>query len=150
MEFNQSDIELYIYLFHGRDDIYARRWEKDGKSGYMPAYDVDWDDYKKHKAQGGSFKDYKNKKLQPITKNAVIEHLNGNATIGIYALLHDNTSCFIAADFDGDNWQSECLNYINECKKNKIPAYLEKSRSGNSGHVCITPIRPKRHLKWKF
>src|SRR4030042_431275 len=122
--FDNGNINLYLSLFHGREDIYARRWEKDGKSGYMPAYDVDWDEYNKHKAQGGSFKDFKGKKPQPFSKNAVIEHLKGRATIGIYALLPDNTSWFIAADFDGDKWKSECLNYLNECMSNKIPAYL--------------------------
>ena len=137
MDFNSSDIDLFISLFHGRDDLYARRWEKDGKSGYMPAYDVDWDEYNKHKAQGGAFKNFKGKKLHPFSKNAVIEHLNGNATIGIYALLPDNTSWFIAADFDGDNWESECLNYLSECRKYNLPAYLERSRSGKGGHVWI-------------
>ena len=91
--FDTSNINLYLSLFHGREDIYARRWEKDGKSGYMPAYDVDWNEYNKHKAQGGLFRDFKGKKPQPFSKNAVIEHLNGKATIGIYALLPDNSSC---------------------------------------------------------
>jgi hypothetical protein len=45
MDFNSSDIDLFVSLFHGREDIYASRWEKDGRSGYMPAYDVDWDEY---------------------------------------------------------------------------------------------------------
>ena len=55
------NIELYKSIFKGRTDIYAVRWEKDGRNGYMPAYKVDWADYKKHKAQGGTFKDYNNK-----------------------------------------------------------------------------------------
>jgi hypothetical protein len=36
--FDNENIRHYISLFHGRDDIYARRREKDGKSSYMPAY----------------------------------------------------------------------------------------------------------------
>lgn len=137
MDCNSTDLDNYLSLFKGRDDIYARRWEKDGKSGYMPSYIIDWDDYNKHKAQGGSFKNFEGKKLQPFSRDAVIEHLQGKATIGIYALLADNTSWFIAADFDGDNWGDECLNYLNECKSHEIPAYLERSRSGNGGHVWI-------------
>lgn len=135
MEFNSTDIDTLGSLFHGRQDVYARRWEKDGKSGYMPAYDVNWDDYNKHKAQGGSFKTFDGKTLQAFSKNAIIVHLQGKATVGIYALLADNTSWFIAADFDGENWERECVNYLNECKSNEIPAYLERSRSGNGGHV---------------
>jgi len=37
MDYNASDIELFMSLFRGRDDVFARRWEKDGKSGYMSA-----------------------------------------------------------------------------------------------------------------
>jgi hypothetical protein len=48
-----QNIELYKSLFRGRADIYAVRWERDGKSGYMPAYDVDWSNYEKHKSQVG-------------------------------------------------------------------------------------------------
>jgi hypothetical protein len=57
----QHHIELYKSLFRGRNDLYAIRWEKDGRSGYMPAYEVDWSNYQKHKAQGGTFKDYADK-----------------------------------------------------------------------------------------
>lgn len=61
-----QNIELYKSLFRGRTDIYAVRWEKNDRNGYMPAYKVDWADYNKHKAQSGSFKDYKNKKYLPL------------------------------------------------------------------------------------
>lgn len=37
-----ANIENYISLFKGRDDVFAVRWENKDKSGYMPAYDVDW------------------------------------------------------------------------------------------------------------
>lgn len=51
-------------LFRGRTDVYAVRWEKENKRGYMPAYKVDWSDYKRHKAQGGSFADYTKKNIK--------------------------------------------------------------------------------------
>lgn len=35
-------IEQYKSLFRGREDIYAIRWEKEGKYGYMPAYKIDY------------------------------------------------------------------------------------------------------------
>jgi len=36
-------IALFRDLFHGRDDVYARRWESaDGRSGYVPAALKDW------------------------------------------------------------------------------------------------------------
>ena len=43
----EKHINLYKSFFRGRTDIYAVRWGKDGRSGYMPAYKVDWTDYNK-------------------------------------------------------------------------------------------------------
>jgi hypothetical protein len=42
----EQRIALFRSLFHGRDDVYAVRWENtDGRSGYMPKADRDWKDY---------------------------------------------------------------------------------------------------------
>jgi hypothetical protein len=108
-------IEQYKSLFKGRTDIFAKRWEKDGRSGYMPAYKVDWTDYNKHKAQGGTFKDYKNKEYLPFTDQVIEAHLLGKETHGIYPLLEDNTSFFIAVDFDKQNWQETILKLHHIC-----------------------------------
>ncbi len=62
----------------------------------MPAYKVDWSDYNKHKSKGGSFKDYSKKEYQPINDEVLKRHFQGTETIGIYPLLEDNTSFFIA------------------------------------------------------
>ena len=137
MNITNENIKLYMSLFRGRDDIYARRWEKYDKSGYMPAYNLDWNEYNIHKAKGGTFQNFKNKTHKPYNKSAVIEHLNGNSTFGIYPLLADNTSYFIAADFDKKSWLNESLRFISVCQEFKLKAYLERSRSGNGGHVWI-------------
>jgi superfamily II DNA or RNA helicase len=130
-------IELIRSLFRGRQDIYAIRWEKEGKSGYMPAFKVDWTDYRKHKLSGGSFKDYSKKEYQPLTDEVFIRHLQGLETIGIYPLLEDNTSFFIAADFDDSNWKESILKLHLVCLKHKISSYIERSRSGSGGHLWI-------------
>ena len=133
----KQNIELFKSLFRGRTDIYAVRWEKDGRSGYMPSYKVDWTDYNKHKAQGGTFKDYKNKEHLPFDDSAIESHLTGKDTCGIYPLLEDNTSFFIAADFDKKNWKETILRLYGTCLKHKIPVYIERSRSGNGGHLWV-------------
>ena len=137
MSKTHQNIELYKSLFRGRDDLYAVRWERDGKSGYMPAYDVDWSNYDKHKLQGGTFSNYKDKKLLPYNNSAINIHLDGKATHGIYPLLEDNTSYFIAVDFDKTNWDTSILKLYEVCKKHEIQSYIEKSRSGNGGHLWI-------------
>jgi len=130
-------IESFKSLFRGRQDVYAIRWEKEGKSGYMPAYKVDWSDYHKYKSNGGSFRNYTKKQYQPLTDEILLRHLQGIETIGIYPLLEDNTSYFIAADFDDENWKESIQKLFLVCTKFEIPSYIERSRSGNGGHLWI-------------
>lgn len=138
-------LNLFKNLFKGREDVFATRWEKTGgenKSGYMPAYRYDPYMYRLHKMKGGTFKDYQDKSYLPLSDQSLLKHLTGSELIGIYPLLQDNTSWFIAADFDNKSWAEECLTFINICKENGIPAYLERSRSGKGGHVWIFFDKP--------
>src|SRR3989344_3248733 len=134
---SEENIELYCSLFCGRQDVYARHWEKNEKSGYSPAYDFNWSEFLAFKSQGGSLKDFPNKKLIPLTPDVIKKHLFGAHTIGIYPILSDNTSYFIAADFDGQNWFEDGKNFIRECSKVGLHGYMERSRSGNGCHVWI-------------
>lgn len=133
----KENIQLFKSIFRGRDDVFAIRWEKGNKSGYMPAYFYDPYQYRLHKINGGTFKDFTEKSFLPLNDNQVFKHLEGEQLIGVYPLLKDNTSWFIAADFDKENWQQECKDFISVCESKNIPAYLERSRSGNGGHVWI-------------
>lgn len=137
MQITQEELELFASIFRGRQNIYAVRWEKNGRSGYIPAYKVDWSGYQKHKAQGGTFKDYPGKEFLPFDIETIKNHLSGKETCGIYPLLDDNTSYFIAADFDKESWLELINNVHKKCSEYKIPSYLERSRSGNGGHLWI-------------
>ena len=105
MSISDAQIDLYISLFKCRSDIFARRWEKDGKCGYAPAYKFEWKEYLARKAKGGNFQNFQNKEKIPLTKEIIKGHLLGLSLIGIYPLLEDNTSNFIAIDLDGENWK---------------------------------------------
>jgi len=99
--------------------VYARYWTNaDGKSGYTPALDG---------------------KQQPLVlTNAVIKgHLLGIPLVGVYPLLPNNTTYFLAVDFDGENWLDDALAVQNTAQKYKLPSLLERSKSGNGGHVWL-------------
>src|SRR3989344_6087880 len=132
-----KQLELFMSVFRCRTEVYARRWEKNGKSGYSPAYDFNWDEFMAHKRRGGSMKDFENKKLLPLTNYVIKQHLLGQRIVGVYPILADNTSYFIAADFDGATWKKDVGKLLNAYAEFGLTAYLERSRSGNGGHVWL-------------
>lgn len=142
-----SQIAILKNLFQGREDVFAIRWEKSGKSGYMPAYQYDIYHYRVHKLKGGTFQNYPHKTYLPFSEYEINKHLNGVQQIGIYPLLQDNTSHFLVADFDKQNWKEEAVSFLNTCKEKGISAYLERSRSGNGGHVWIFFDKPYPAIK---
>ena len=106
-----SNISIYKSLFHGREDIFAVRWEKNGKATYFPKYDYDPYQFRLHKMKGGTIQTLQNKTLSPLTDEQIEKHLNVEHFIGIYPLLKDNTSCFITADFDKAEWLEDQSGY---------------------------------------
>lgn len=121
-------LKLFKTLFRGREDIFALRWEKDKKKGYMPAYSYDPYMYRLHKQRGGTFKNYKDKTYLRLDDFQIKKHLKGTQAIGVYPLLKNNTSSFIVADFDKEGWQEQSKQALSVCEEFNIPAYLERSR----------------------
>ncbi len=131
-------VALFRSLFRGRDDVYAVRWEgSDGRFGYMPKSDRDWRAYNASKPEDRKKTDRKTRKLWPLTDQAVEDHLRGRQTVGIYPLRVDETCWFLAVDFDKKTWQQDALSFLGTCRELDVPAALERSRSGNGGHVWI-------------
>src|SRR3989344_4363502 len=137
IQINDDQLNLYLSIFKGRSDVYARYWEKNGRSGYSPAYSFDWNEFLSHKQKGGTINNFENKKLIPLTKETLRKHLLGGTLLGVYPILEDNASYFIAADFDGENWFEDSMRYVEACKKVGLISYLERSKSGKGGHVWI-------------
>ncbi len=140
-------VQLFKSVFKARDDVFAIRWEKGNKSGYMPAHSFDPYFYRAHKAKGGTFQNYKDKTYLTLTDDQIEKHLKGDQIAGIYPLLTDNTSWFIAADFDEEKWEEDCRACVSACKEKGITAYLERSRSGKGGHVWIFFEQPYPALR---
>lgn len=132
----EERVALFMSRFKGRDDVFARRWEKwnGGVSGYAPVY-IDRD------------KEF----YTLLTSEWIEKHLIGTVTLGVYPLLQDNTSNFIVADFDGNKWQNAVRAFLEVCKKYELPVATERSRSGNGAHVwCFfsspCPARKSRRI----
>ena len=122
-------VTLFRSLFCGREDVYAVRWEgRNGKTGYSPAYQKTWSNSFQRKPDAP-------KEYFPLTDQVIHDHLTGKLTVGIYSLLTNETCWFLAADFDKATWQDDVRAFLNTCGEWKVPAVLERSRSGKGGHV---------------
>ena len=134
----EQRIELFRSLFRGRDDAYAIRWENaDGRSGYMPKADRDWKSYLRANDKDRKKVDRQTRKFRPLTQDVVRGHLVGDHPVGIYPLLQDETCWLLAVDFDKKTWQKDAAAFLVVCREMNVPAVLERSRSGNGGHVWI-------------
>ncbi len=140
-------VRLFGRFFRGREDVFPRRFEsaKTGKSGYQPACANEW-------KPGVCLKPRvkcavcEARAFLPVTEAFLDAHLRGHLqgesadkdfTMGVYPLLMDETCYFLAVDFDKDSWQADASAYVETCGRFDVPAYLERSRSGNGGHVWI-------------
>ena len=57
--------------------------------------------------------------------------------MGVYPMLQDETCFFLAADFDKASWHEDAGAFLETCRQLNLPAALERSRSGNGGHVWL-------------
>jgi superfamily II DNA or RNA helicase len=132
----QRRIEIFMKLFRGRDDVYAKRWEnrKKGTSGYSPVCSNEWVPgvCQKPKAK---CRQCNNKAYIPLDEKIIENHLRGNIVVGIYPMLSDETCYFLAIDFDGKNWQKDATAIRDVCTEFNIPQAFERSRSGNGTHA---------------
>ena len=116
--------------------MYPKRWENagKGKADYAPVCANEWQRgvCQKPRVRCGACP---NQAFVPITDEAVEGHLRGRHTLGVYSMLADDTCRFLAADFDNETWRRDAGAYLAACRAKKVPAALERSRSGNGAHV---------------
>ena len=135
-------LHIFRNLFKGREDVYAVRWEsRQGKSGYSPACAHEW---QPPICQKPAIKcsNCRHRQLLDLTNQVIYDHLSGKHIIGLYPLLQDDTCWFLAVDFDKNNWQKDIQAFIGSCKEFNVPASIERSRSGNGGHVWVFFSQP--------
>ncbi|MET0529555.1 MAG: DEAD/DEAH box helicase family protein [Microvirga sp.] len=145
---NADKVALFRSLFRGRDDVFPRRWQnpESGKAGYSPTCGNEWIrglcDKPRIKCTSCP-----NQAFIPVSDEVLRCHLQGrhltrsNKTevfvAGVYPLLSDETCWFLAADFDRQFWHRDALAFLATCRVKGVPAALERSRSGQGGHVWI-------------
>ena len=131
-------IRLFRPLFHGREDVYAILWQNKTtlKSGYSPVCKNEWAPglCQKFKVRCSACP---NRELAPLTDQVIQNHLEGKFTAGVYPLSKDDSCYFLAIDFDKQSWAEDIVSFCETCQSLGIPAALERSRSGNGGHVWI-------------
>jgi len=149
----EEKIQLFRSLFKGREDVFPRRFEnsKSGKSGYAPVCRNEWQagicQKPKVACQECNFRAF-----TQVNDEIIRNHLMGidpnersgrDFTMGVYPLLADESCWFLAADFDKSTWTEDAKAFLETCASYQVPAVLERSRSGNGGHVWIffeTPV----------
>ncbi|HLB32397.1 MAG TPA: hypothetical protein VJL27_02480 [Patescibacteria group bacterium] len=133
----EQQLEFFKDLFRGREDVFAVRWQSaDGtRKGYTPVCKNEWRDGLCLKRSHGKCRNCSNKEYASFNDYRLIEHLSGQKAYGLYPLLDDNASYFLAIDFDGNNWQKDVRKFIEICKKHNLEPNVERSNSGNGCHA---------------
>lgn len=129
-------IRLFMSLFKGREDLYAKRWEsKDGaRAGYTPIC--------QNERKPGLCRKFEvkcascdHRSYAPLDESAIDAHLRGMLVVGVYPLLRDETCHFLAIDFDKEGWQEDVSILRHVCGAFHIPVAIERSRSGQGAHA---------------
>lgn len=134
-------IELFKSLFIGREDVYAKRFYNmnSGKSGYVPVCANEWVQSVCNKKQYKCV-DCPNKNFIAVNNRVIYNHLKGDDAycrdvIGTYVMLPDETTRFLAIDFDEEGWQEDVNAVRSICHQYDIPVAVERSRSGDGAHA---------------
>ncbi len=134
---SEAKIDLFMSLFRGRTDVYAKRWQNSkGQSGYSPACLNEWKSGICNKPRIKCY-ECSNKSFEILNDSVVEEHLSGKITAGLYPMCQDDTCYLLAIDFDDDGWQKDISVLRNVCSELNIPIAAERSRSGDGAHLLF-------------
>ena len=137
-------IALFRSLFRGREEVYPLRFEslKTGRAGYSPVCGNEWVPMVCQKPKIRC-SDCAHQQWLPVTDEVIRRHLSGvddrgkAFVAGVYPLLLDESCFFLAVDFDDGDWAADALAFMATCARFGLFAALERSRSGEGGHVWL-------------
>ncbi len=129
-------IALFRKLFRGRDDVYPKLWvnAKTGRRGYAPACANEWVPgvCEKPRVKCG---ECPHQAFLPVADRVILEHLRGHHVVGVYPLLPDEKTWFLAADFDKASWVEDVTALRETCGTLGLHPAVERSRSENGAHI---------------
>ncbi|MHB8907777.1 MAG: TOTE conflict system archaeo-eukaryotic primase domain-containing protein [Syntrophales bacterium] len=135
-------IRLFMSLFKGREDVYAKRWQnREGRAGYAPVCRNEWKAGICRKPTVKCF-DCPHPSYDPLEEKVIEAHLRGSIVAGLYPLRRDDLCHLLAIDFDEQNWQWDCAALREVCNTFGIPVAMERSRSGNGAHAWFFFVEP--------
>lgn len=140
----EMKVALFRALFRGREDVYPRRFEsrRTGNAGYQPVCANEWVRGICEKPRV-KCRDCPHERFLSVADETIRWHLSGQDNdgkefvMGLYPMLQDETTFLLAVDFDKEGWREDARAFSETCRNLSIPAALERSRSGNGGHVWI-------------
>jgi len=100
-------IALFMSLFTGRTDVFAKRWvnSKTGKPGYSPDCYNFW---KTTCSRRNGIKvkcgECPARRFVPFDDRIILEHFLGKRVVGVYPMIPDETCRFLAFDFDAKEY----------------------------------------------
>ena len=135
-------IQLFMSLFKGREDVYAKRWQnREGRAGYAPVCRNEWKAGLCRKPAVKCF-DCHHQSYDALDEKVIEAHLRGSIVAGLYPLRRDDFCHLLAIDFDEQGWQWDCAALREVCDTFDIPVALERSRSGNGAHTWFFFLDP--------
>lgn len=135
---SQEKLDIFRSLFRGRTDVFPKLWinPNKGTKGYAPACFNEWAPNICGKPQV-KCGECPNQAFIPVDDQAMLNHLQGRHTLGVYPMLHDESCWFLAIDFDKSTWKQDVKALAETCQNVGLACSVERSRSGNGAHVWL-------------
>ena len=120
-------IRLFLSLFRGRQDVYARPWQgKNGRLGYSPHCRFEW-------IRGTCGKpavkctECRRSGFFPYDAECADKHLRGERAAAIYPMMADGTCCLLTIRMSGNAWREDTQAVRSVCRNSRISCATEQT-----------------------
>lgn len=139
----REKIALFRSLFSGRPDVHAHGFrKKDGGIGFAPACANEWRRGVCPRAANSKAKcsGCPCQAFDELSDQAIVRHFKGEDeglrdVLGLYVLDADSNTSVLVMDFDEGDWKGAVAAVRAAGRAHGVEACVERSRSGNGGHV---------------